>query len=221
MDRPRRARLVLFAREPAPGGVKTRLAAAIGAERAAALYEAFLADLAEALVSPSWESVVAADGAETPRLARIFAAGWSLRPQGDGSLGDRLARAAAGGFDAGSERVALAGSDAPTMRAADVAAALAALDAADLAAAPAPDGGFSLVALRAGTAPPDLFSGVRWSTELALSDLRRNAAGLGLRVALLPEIPDVDVAADLPPLRRRLARDGRLAPATRAFLGTF
>jgi hypothetical protein len=218
---PQRARLVLFAREPAAGRVKTRLAAAIGAERAAVLYEAFLRDLARALVSPSWEAVVAADGTETPGLSGIFAAGWSLVPQGSGTLGDRLARAAAGAFAAGAGRVALAGSDAPTMRASDVAAALAALDTSDLAVAPAPDGGFSLAALRAGTSTTDLFAAIRWSTEFALPDLVRNAAALGLRAVTLPAIPDVDVAEDLPPLRRRLAENGGLAPATRAFLGTF
>ncbi|HQR47582.1 MAG TPA: glycosyltransferase, partial [Thermoanaerobaculia bacterium] len=64
----RRPRLVLFAREPRAGHVKTRLAAALGGEGAAALYEAFLTDLAAALVSPAWESVVAADGPDAPRL---------------------------------------------------------------------------------------------------------------------------------------------------------
>ena len=221
MGGPRRARLVLFAREPSAGQVKTRLAAAIGAERAARLYEAFLRDLARALTSPSWEALLAADGTETPGLSGIFAAGWSLVPQGSGTLGDRLGRAAIGAFAAGAGRVALAGSDAPTMVAADVAAALAALDRSDLAVAPSPDGGFSLAALRAGPSTTGLFAAVRWSTEFTLPDLVRNAGASGLRAAILPEIPDVDVAEDLPPLRRRLGEDVGIAPATRAFLGTF
>jgi len=199
--------------------VKTRLAAAIGARRASDLYEAFLRDVAAALVSPSWEPVVAADGGEA-RLRGIFGTAWRVVPQGGGTLGDRLARAAADAFAAGAERVALAGSDAPTMRAADVAAALSALDGSDLSVAPSPDGGFSLAALRAGTAAEDLFAAVRWSTRFAGADLRRNAADLSLRVATLPEIQDVDVADDLLPLRRRLAEDAGLAPATRAVLDT-
>ncbi|HQR68926.1 MAG TPA: glycosyltransferase, partial [Thermoanaerobaculia bacterium] len=80
----RRPRLVLFAREPRAGHVKTRLAAALGGEGAAALYEAFLTDLAAALVSPAWESVVAADGPDAPRLEAIFASGWSVARQGSG-----------------------------------------------------------------------------------------------------------------------------------------
>ncbi len=216
----RRARLVLFAKEPAPGRVKTRLAREIGSGRAAALYEAFLTDLAVALVAPAWDSVLAADGSGTGRLDRIFAGGWSRTRQGAGSLGIRLARAVAAAFDEGAEKVALAGSDAPTLTGADVEAAFAALDRADVAVAPAPDGGFTLAAIRSPAGPSGLFGPVRWSTGFTLSDLRRNAATARLELALLPEIPDVDVAADLPALRRSLAADPRLAPATRGTLGT-
>jgi rSAM/selenodomain-associated transferase 1 len=215
-----RPRLVVFAKEPAPGRVKTRLAREMGAGRAAALYEAFLTDLAAALVAPAWESVLAADGSGTGGLDRIFASGWSRSTQGNGSLGDRLARAVTAAFDEGAEKVVLAGSDAPTLSAADVEAAFAALDGADVAVAPAPDGGFTLAALRSPVNPSELFGTVRWSTEFALSDLCRNAVAARLEMALLPEIPDVDVAEDLPALCRSLARDRRLAPATRAILGT-
>lgn len=213
-------RLVLFAKEPAPGRVKTRLAAGIGAEKAAALYGAFLTDLAATLAVPWWEAVLAVEGDETVLLSRIFASGWSLKPQGRGSLGDRLARAAAAAFEEGAERVAMAGSDAPTLSAINVRAAFAALDESDLAVAPAPDGGFSLVALRRPVSPTPLFESVRWSTAFALSDLRRNAGALGLGAELLPEIPDIDVVEDLLPLRERLSAGGRLAPATRAVLAT-
>jgi rSAM/selenodomain-associated transferase 1 len=216
----RRERLVLFAKEPAAGRVKTRLAAGIGAGKAAALYGAILTDLAAALVAPSWEAVLAVEGDETVVLARIFSSNWSFRPQGPGSLGDRLARAAAAAFEEGAERVALAGSDAPTLGALEVGAAFAALDESDLAVAPAPDGGFSLAALKRLVNPIPLFGSVRWSTAFALSDLRRNADTFGLRAALLPQVPDVDVVEDLLPLRERLSADGRIAPATRAFLAT-
>ena len=201
-----------------PGLVKSRLARGIGAERAAALYEGFLADLASALVAPDWESVLAVDASETGRLERIFTTGWSRRDQGGGSLGDRLARAAAAAFGEGMQKVALAGSDAPTLSGTDVGHAFAALEGAEVAAAPAPDGGFSLVVLRPPAGPSQLFGSVRWSTGFALSDLRRNAEAARLGMALLPEIPDVDVAEDLLALQRRLAGDSRLAPATRAIL---
>lgn len=200
--------------------MKSRLSRGIGVWRAAALYEAFLKDLATELVSAEWESVLATDGSETNRLERIFPSGWSLRAQGGGSLGDRLARAAAAAFGEGVAKVALAGSDAPTLSAVDVGTAFAALDGADVAVAPAPDGGFSLVALRPPASPSRLFGSVRWSTRSAFSDLRQNTATARLGMRLLPEIPDVDVAGDLAAIRRRLAADAWLAPATRAILKT-
>jgi rSAM/selenodomain-associated transferase 1 len=215
-----RARLVVFAKEPAPGRVKTRLAAAIGPGRAAALYEAFLTDLAASLVAPEWESVVSADGGGAGRLEQIFASGWSRVAQGSGSLGDRLARAAASAFGDGARKVAVAGSDAPTLSVADVLRAFDVLDRADVAAAPSPDGGFSLAALRIPVDPSGLFRRVRWSTAEALPDLRRNAAAARIGLALLPEIPDVDVPGDLPALRRRLSAEEGLAPATKAVLET-
>ncbi len=221
MAEDRRPRLCLLAREPAPGRVKTRLAAAIGPRRAAAHYAAVLHDQAAAHPSRAWTCGVAHAGRRPgPRLRRLFRAPWFLQPQGGGTLGERLARASRRAFRAGAPTVLLAGSDAPTLSAPDIVRALSALRSSDLVLAPAPDGGFSLAGLGLRADASRLFARVRWSTRSALADVRRNGVELGLRVALLPPVPDVDVAADLPPLRRRLGRKGRRAPATRALLAT-
>ncbi len=220
MSAARPPRLVLFAKEPAAGRVKTRLAARIGATRAAELYTAFLEDLAAALPSERWTAVLAhAEPEAGPRLRELFAPPWILEPQGDGGLGSRLAHAAVRAFRDGAEKAVLAGSDAPTLSPADVSGALAELDRCDLAFAPTPDGGFSLAGLKRPGDASRLFTSVRWSTAFALPDVRRNAAALGLTVALLPEVPDVDVAEDLQDLRDHLARQRDGAPATRALLG--
>src|SRR5437016_5837453 len=89
-------RVTVFARDPVPGAVKTRLAAALGAEEAARLYAAFLADLAAELAAASgeWESVLAHTGEEPgTELSRLFGRGFSFAPQGEGDLGARLVRA--------------------------------------------------------------------------------------------------------------------------------
>src|SRR2546426_11445166 len=109
-------RLVLFAKEPVAGRVKTRLARDLGDEAAVRLYEAFLADLSRALPSPEWEAVLAA--AEEPlgsRLAAAFAGAWRFTFQGEGTLGDRLTRVVRDSFLAGAEACAVVGSDAPTL----------------------------------------------------------------------------------------------------------
>lgn len=210
--------LVLFAREPIAGRVKTRLAASLGEARSAALYAAFLSDLDAALRSGSWGLRVAcAEGLPAPALAALLPR-WERIAQEGADLGARMAAAFADGFRQGRERVAVAGSDAPLLSSRDVAGGFDALDSADAAFAPAPDGGFSLVALRAGVDAAALFAGVRWSTEHALSDCRARARELGLRAATLPEVPDVDVPRDVDLLRLRLAERPDAAPATARLL---
>jgi uncharacterized protein len=212
-----RGHLVLFAREPVAGRVKTRLAAALGRGPAALLYAAFLEDLSGALGGP-WESVVAHDGEVGPRLRAVFGNGWRFTPQGEGGLGDRMAGAAALALSEGAGRVVLAGSDAPTLTAREVGAAFDALATVDVVFAPSPDGGFSLVGLRPPADPAALFAGVAWSSARALGETRGNAERAGLSVALLPVVPDVDVAGDLVPLLEALRKESSLAPATRRAL---
>ena len=161
-------RVVLFAKEPVAGQVKTRLAREIGDTAAAALYAAFLEDLAAALPQPErWDAVLAhAEPEAGPFLRKTFGPPWRLAPQGEGSLGVRLRNAFNGAH------VVVAGSDAPTLGRRDLEAAFGALaGGADIVFAPSPDGGFSLIGTSERTG--DFLEGVRWSTEFALEDARR------------------------------------------------
>lgn len=214
-------RVILFAREPVAGQVKTRLAREIGGAPAAALYGAFLQDLAAALPDPRWDVVLAhAEFEPGPYLVGTFRAPWDLVPQGDGSLGERLARSVVRARMEGKRDVVVAGSDAPTLGLEDLVEAFAALDAdADVVFAPAPDGGYSLVGLRGSVDPTAVFTAVRWSSEHALADSRRSAEARGYRVRLLPTVPDVDEVKDLETLGPMFASDPSLAPATRRALG--
>ena len=213
-------RLILFAKEPAEGRVKTRLARDMGSSTAVRLYEAFLQDLAGALVSPpDWEAVVAtAEDEPGPGLLARFAGRWTFEPQGEGSLGDRMARCLARAERQGAASAVVAGSDAPTLAASDVRAAFEALEAADVVFAPAPDGGYSLVGVRSGVDCERVFRGVRWSTAEALEDTKRGAESAGYQTLLLASVPDVDEVNDLLELGRRLRCAPRLAPATRELL---
>lgn len=211
-------RLVLFAREPIAGRVKTRLAREIGDGPAAALYRAFLQDLAAALPDPArWDAVLAhAEFEPGPFLAGTFRPPWELLPQGDGTLGERLSRAVLRARLEGKRDVVLAGSDAPTLGPEDLEAAFAALEQnVDVVFAPAPDGGFSLVGLTGGLDPGVFFEGVRWSSAHALEDAHRQARAKGARVALLATVPDVDEYRDLVALAPFFSADPNLAPATR------
>jgi len=178
---------MVMAKAPVPGRVKTRLVPPYTYEQAAALAEAALADtLQAALASAADEVVVALDGEPgdwLPPGCRVF-------PQRGDRFDHRLASAWA---DAGGAGVQI-GMDAPQVRAADLDAALAALVDHDAALGLADDGGWWAIGLRV---PDDrVFVGVPMSRPdtgaRQLAQLRR----LGLTVADLPTLRDVDEAAD-------------------------
>lgn len=194
--------LVVFAKAPVLGAVKTRLAAAIGDAEALAFYRACLAGLLDRVSGDGrWDTLVAA----TPDGAAAAPGMWPgrprLLPQGNGDLGRRMARPLA---RASPDRpVVIVGSDIPELGAGDVAAAFAALRDHDLVVGPSRDGGYWLIG--ASRPPPDgLFDGVRWSSPTARADTLRNASGLS--VATLRELEDVD---DAPSYARWRARSGQ------------
>ncbi|MEO6326220.1 MAG: TIGR04282 family arsenosugar biosynthesis glycosyltransferase [Thermoanaerobaculia bacterium] len=210
-------RLVLFAKDPRAGRVKTRLARDTDAAWAARLYEAFLEDLAAAVVRPaSWEAVLAHGEAEAGHeLSRLFGPRWTLRPQGAGDLGERLERAFCAARDEGMSRTVVIGSDAPTLTPDDIERAFQRLAVEPgVVFSPSPDGGYALIGLSRNVNPRGLFDGVRWSTCDALADTEGAALARGARVERLPPVPDIDTRDDLAPLRQRLEAERSLAPRT-------
>lgn len=214
--------LLIAAREPAPGMTKTRLGAAIGMARAAALYAAFLRDLAERFTPrprPDWNFDVG--WAYTPAecdFARVLAsigcassAATRFVPQQGEGWDVRQANLLYWGWAHGYARTVLIASDSPQLPLATVQAAFAALHVHDITLARTLDGGYSLIGMRGYH---DVLSGVPMSTTCAADALVARARALALRVAELPETFDVDVEADLEHLYAALAPDGAAAPAT-------
>jgi rSAM/selenodomain-associated transferase 1 len=205
--------LALFAKAPVTGQVKTRLCPPLRHEEAAELYRAMLLDILEqhSGASPElelWYTPSDARGwfeANAPPVYR-------LRAQEGAGLGPRMAAL----FRAHASRgapVVLRGTDSPTLPCEHVEAAFAALSRADLVLGPDLDGGYNLIGLRA--ACDGLFE-LPFSTATVLDETLSRARTLGLRVELVPEHYDVDVAEDL----ERLARDAnpRATPRTLRWL---
>jgi hypothetical protein len=209
--------IVIFARAPQLGEVKTRLARTIGAERALALYEAFVDDTCALTQGLGARRVLAVAGdVDHPRIAHLAKSQrLAVEPQGDGDLGERMARAIATHVAGGP--VVIIGSDAPTLPRAHLHQALDELMAADVVIGPSEDGGYYLIGAR--VAVPELFSDVRWSTGEVLAT---TLARLGDRAhALLPAWHDVDSAEDLERLRLELTTlPPSVAPSTRRVLGS-
>ena len=192
--------LVIFAKAPRLGRVKSRLARHIGAVGAWAFYRGMLAGLTRRLGRDRrWRCwlAVSPDRAVFDRgLWRIAAPGCrSFISQGEGDLGVRMARVMAL-LPPGP--VVLIGSDIPGIRPKMIARAFKLLGRNDAVFGPAPDGGYWLVGLNRRPHFTDPFSGVRWSTDQALADTRANLSGC--RIALIDELEDVD---DGPSFARR------------------
>jgi rSAM/selenodomain-associated transferase 1 len=189
------ARIVIFAKAPVAGRVKTRLIPALGAEGAARLARAMLARvLGEALASGL---AVELCGDPDPR-------GWGallpegapiLTPQGEGDLGRRLARAAAR-VTAGGEAILLVGGDCPELDRQRLRAAAEALDAHDAVIHPARDGGYVLLGLRRFDPAP--FEGIAWSTPTVAEATVARIRALGWTLDARETLRDVDEVADLP-----------------------
>jgi len=214
---------LIAARAPVAGQTKTRLGAAIGMDRAAVLYRAFLTDLAARFaptaaydlgwaVSPPDTDFVAV----LTDLGRPPAPGVRIVPQAGDDWGARQANLLRWGHEHGYARTVLAASDSPHLDAGVPAAAFAALAIHDVAIGRVHDGGYYLIGVRG--ANHGVLTGVPMSTASAADAVLARAAALGLSAAELPPTFDIDEAADLDRLRAALAPDGAAAPATWAAL---
>ena len=211
-------RLLLFTKPALEGRVKTRLIGDLTAGQAAALHAAFLEDLLDRLRGGDFELRLAwaLDPGEEIPCGPLP----GIRQEGEG-LGDRLYGAlSAAAAEAGA--VMALGSDHPTLPLAIVHCAFGLVESgADVALGPAEDGGYYLIALRAGAVSPRLFEEIAWSTGEVLAATLDRCRELELRVELLPEASDVDTPEDLRRLASRMIEDDLGCPRTRALLSEF
>jgi uncharacterized protein len=195
-------RLLVFARLPEPGRVKTRLAAELGPERALAVYEAMLRDLI-ASIGPStpdteieflWPPTPGANGAA---LRRAFAQ-HTVAIQTGATLGDRLSMAFSERFFFHrTNKIVAIGVDDPLLPRELIEHAFALLDSCEYVLGPAEDGGYYLLGCRALSFEPSVFQDIAWGTSSVLSSTIGRIAATGRTMALLPERFDIDTAEDL------------------------
>jgi rSAM/selenodomain-associated transferase 1 len=188
-------RIVIFAKAPAAGRVKTRLIPALGAEGAAALAGEMLA----ATVEEALAAGLAVELCGEPDSARWHEArpGLTLTAQGEGGLGERLARAAERVL--GEDRILLIGSDCPELHRGRLRAAAEALEDHDAVIHPALDGGYALLGLKRFDG--SVFKGIDWSTARVAAQTMARIEALGWSLHVGEALRDVDEPADLPHLR--------------------
>ena len=203
-----RVQLLVIAKAPRPGRVKTRLCPPCSPEQAAAVAAAALADTIDAVTAtPAVRRTIVLDG-RYPRPD-----GWGLVDQCGDGLGERLATAYADTALPGTGSV-LVGMDTPQLTPDLLTGLAAGLERADAVLGPALDGGWWGLALR-DPADADVLRGVPMSTPDTGRSTVDGLRGRGLSVALGPALRDVDTATDAWEVAAGCSR-GRFAPAVRA-----
>jgi uncharacterized protein len=185
--------VIVFAKAPRAGSVKTRLIPALGQKGAADLYERLVRHLLKRL-APRFELELHTD---------IPTDAWSDVPvtrelQVEGDLGMRMEHALRGALEEGRPRASIVGGDAPTVPLEYVEALL--RSPAEISLGPAEDGGYWGVS--AGKVAEGMFAGVDWSTPRAFEQTVQACRRSGLSVEVGPRWRDVDTAEDLEWLQR-------------------
>ncbi len=218
MDTKLKKGLIIFAKRPVPGRVKTRLSPPLSPEEATELYRCMLGDVlakGEALAGVDKWIFHEPDEAAPPFFAEI-APGMACASQEGGDLGERMSNAFLKLLALGYNQVAIIGSDLPDLPMAHVAEAFRRLasDEADAVFGPAEDGGYYLVAM--GKLHASLFRDVPWSGDEVLATSLARANEAGVTISLLPAWHDVDTPRDLE--RPELLNAANGATRTRRFL---
>lgn len=189
--------VIVMAKAPVAGYVKTRLIPALGAVGAAALAERMIGHAVDQACGAALGPVMLVGTPDIghPLFHRLAAArGIQLVPQGDGDLGVRMSRALEHALSMHG-RALLFGTDAPAIDVAMLRRAAALLVDHDAVFIPAFDGGYAAVGLRRPA--PSLFIDMVWSTQRVMRDTRDRLRLAGLRHAELAPVADIDEPTDL------------------------
>jgi rSAM/selenodomain-associated transferase 1 len=211
--------LLLFAKEPRPGRVKTRLVPPLTPEEAASISAAFLEDLVGRLGRlPEVDFGVALPPEDDPlALRRLHPGVRRWVSQGTGSLGERLQRTTAAEFAEGASTVTVIGSDHPNIPGDGIRRCLDAADRGRAGWIRTEDGGYAVLALP--RCVPRIFEDVPWSTERVARTTLERARESDLVLEDMGLWYDVDRIEDLTRLACDLDHDPDVCPRTRELLG--
>ena len=215
-----RSMILVFAKVPIAGNVKTRLMPHLTGAEAAALHQACLEDVLRTVAGLPRrleKRILFAGPPPTVRQLRstLVPKSISVGFQARGNLGRRLAAGMAPLFRSGITRVVVIGTDTPWLNRRRILAALRLLTRNDVVLGPTEDGGYYLIACRRFI--PQMFSGIAWGTDQVMEQTKSRLRTLGARYHLMPVDFDLDRPEDLARPWRMLAlarsRGARLAPA--------
>jgi rSAM/selenodomain-associated transferase 1 len=215
--------IVLMAKAPLPGEVKTRLIGALSVEEATELYVNFLADtfaiMEEVRAERENLSLVLSytpDGREEA-FESVEREGSLMIAQRGNGLGERLKNCFADLFQSGFDSVVVIGGDSPTLPSDFLIEAFDSLkNPRDLVIGPAEDEGYYLIGMR--SLDQRIFEDIPWGSAGVLSKTKEKAGELGFNLQLLPVWYDVDTPQELDRLKEELRNNRDSANYTRRFL---
>ncbi len=196
--------IILFVKAPAPGKVKSRLAADLGEETALELYRCFVGDTMEMIERTGLPFVIFFH----PPGARVTVSRWlgeqrTLQPQQGGDLGERMEQAFRAVFAEGCTRAVLIGSDVPDLPPGVLRDAFDGLERNDAVIGPAADGGYYCIGFRRDSFDPGIFHGIAWSSPGVYAGTMDLFGTLHRSVHVLPAWRDNDTVDDLRDLAAR------------------
>ncbi|MGE3977610.1 MAG: TIGR04282 family arsenosugar biosynthesis glycosyltransferase [Nitrospira sp.] len=215
--------LVIFAKAPIPGQVKTRLCPPLTPDEAATLHGSFVLDILERTKVAVSKLKLPIDRylACAPSITHVFfkimeeRQGVKLIDQVGDDLGARMSQAFQTVFAQGYRQILLMGTDVPTISFDHFKQAFTSLESHDLVLGPAFDGGYYLIGLK--RTAPELFADIPWSTDQVLRLTREKAAGIGLKTSVIQPWRDVDTLADLEALIEACAAEIKKPKNERSF----
>lgn len=187
--------LIVFAKNPEAGKVKTRLAQEVGDTKALEIYKALLNHTRGITGSLTCDKAVFyADEIEVNDLwdEQIY----QKYLQSGKSLGERMKEAFRVGFDAGYKRVIIIGTDCMMLQPMHIENGFQMLKVFDFVIGPAKDGGYYLMGMEEFHEP--LFDDKAWSSNTVLYDTLKDIDDAGMNYKLLPELQDIDYLNDIP-----------------------
>lgn len=194
-------RVLIFAKAPEAGQVKTRLAKSVGSEEAVEIYRGMIRDLLRGLGSGDELDIEVMWSGSRDVPGNVLIETFSphrLSRQIGHDLGERMTTAI-------SERALLQrtrqiiaiGTDLPDLERSDLEAAFSLLDSCEWVIGPAIDGGYYLIGCRSDSFDARVFEGIHWGKSSVLEATTERIRELGAAVALLPERADIDDIDDL------------------------
>lgn len=196
--------LIMFAKEPVPGKVKTRLIPHMSPQKAAELYKAFIVDTVADLTKLKVQALTIAytPASHTTAFHELVGQLIPLFPQRGETLGERLKNAFQDSFCKEIKRVVIIGTDSPTLPTPYIKEAFYALRNVPIVIGPTFDGGYYLIGLSQFTG--EIFDGIAWGAATVFCQTIERIKKLNLEFHLLPPWYDIDTPSDLLFLRSHL-----------------